>query len=324
MTEPRFFSKRFISLMDPILVAAVCWPPLLFLNQSFPAFISFDFWQAYYLTLPHRWLTLVVVTADPDRRKNLGWWLPASFIATAIVVSGIWISSGTLLCLAIADHIWNAWHFGSQHAGISRMYGLKFGQNRPLFDKWSMRLLVFYALVRPVEWSFKWINPNTIASTLLGITDIIFVALASGMILLTFWPGQKKAIPRIFYITSISALYGWIILACQFSTGRFLAWLLFSSSIVHAWEYIAFISTYSANRSNAAGLIGKLARNWGAFLLMYLTFIGTLGVLAEAYPGSARLWILLNLWAAFTHYWLDGMIWKFRDRRLSRDMAGSL
>ena len=29
--------------------------------------ISIDFWTVYYLSLPHRWITLVLVVADPDR-----------------------------------------------------------------------------------------------------------------------------------------------------------------------------------------------------------------------------------------------------------------
>src|SRR5256885_14533168 len=32
-----------------------------------------EFWQVYFLTTPHRWITLVLVTLDPDRREGRTW-----------------------------------------------------------------------------------------------------------------------------------------------------------------------------------------------------------------------------------------------------------
>src|SRR5262245_61746605 len=35
-------------------------------------FPNLEFWQVYFLTTPHRWLTILLVLMDPDRRRNRG------------------------------------------------------------------------------------------------------------------------------------------------------------------------------------------------------------------------------------------------------------
>ena len=32
--------------------------------------VHIEFWQIYFLTTPHRWITLLLVAADPDRRAG--------------------------------------------------------------------------------------------------------------------------------------------------------------------------------------------------------------------------------------------------------------
>ncbi|WP_236621089.1 hypothetical protein [Rhodopirellula sallentina] len=83
---------------------------------------SLLFWQIYFVTAPHRWITLALVAVDHhkghDRRRQ--------FIALgcAILIGCLCVKMGTgsLLCLGAIDYIWNAWHFASQHHGIFQIY----------------------------------------------------------------------------------------------------------------------------------------------------------------------------------------------------------
>lgn len=322
MTGSADFQSTQTVRIDPILLASLIWPVTFVVGQLFPGPSPLVFWQIYYLTLPHRWLTLIVVATDPDRRKNRGWWILISMALSASVVGGVLFASGMLLCLALADHLWNAWHFGSQHGGIARMYGLKYGQNKPILDRWGLRVLVFYALVRPVEWSFKWIEPGSMADIILAQFDYMAIAAACGMTLAAILPYQKMNYPRALYYASTGMLYGGIIMACRLSAGPVVSSLLFGSAVFHGLEYIAFVSSYSTTRSGRASLLGKLAKDWISFLMIYIVILGTIGVITDSFPESSRYWTALNLWAAFSHYWLDGMIWKFRDTNLVRDLTG--
>ena len=49
------------------------------------------FWQLYFLTTPHRWITLFLVALDPDRREGR----PGRFLALALL--GLLAIAGTKL-----------------------------------------------------------------------------------------------------------------------------------------------------------------------------------------------------------------------------------
>lgn len=51
---------------------------------------SFEFWQVYFLTTPHRWLTLILVATDPDRRQGRTSLFVSFAIIAAVVVAGSW------------------------------------------------------------------------------------------------------------------------------------------------------------------------------------------------------------------------------------------
>jgi hypothetical protein len=314
---------KLLSSRDPIILAAACWPPLFLFWISFSHQASIDFWQIYYLTLPHRWLTLVVVFSDADRRNPLGWWLLAALLVPAVVVGATLAASGGLICLALLDYLWNTWHFGSQHGGISRMYGMRGGEQPSFTDKWGLRILVVYALTRPVEWAFGWLPRGGALDSLAMLADGGFIALAIWIIVNSLFLRMPRNIPKSVYVVSMCLLYGGLVLSCRMAMPKATAGLLVASAMVHAWEYIAFVSRYSQSRGLTEGLIGILARGWVAFLVAYLVLLGTIGVVAESDPRFAQAWAALNIWAAFAHYWLDGMIWKLRDPKLARGLTGA-
>jgi hypothetical protein len=112
---------------DLLFLANLGWLLLLVPGAATRTDTPIDFWQVYFLTLPHRWLTLVLVLADPDRRAGQGRKLAVVAAAAAVLVGGAYLGTGAFLCLAMVDYVWNAWHFGSQHAGVLRMYARKVG-----------------------------------------------------------------------------------------------------------------------------------------------------------------------------------------------------
>src|SRR5437868_3296714 len=54
------------------------------------------FWQLYFLTTPHRWITLFLVALDPDRREGR----PGRFLALALL--GLLAIAGTMLAFPAA------------------------------------------------------------------------------------------------------------------------------------------------------------------------------------------------------------------------------
>lgn len=319
-------SLKLIPYADLILIASACWPFLVILNWLFGNHASFDFWQVYYFTLPHRWLTLALIAIDPDRRKGLGWWLPSAFVVFFIAVALPLATSGTLLCLALVDYVWNAWHFGSQHGGIARIYGIKSGQNRPYFDKWGFRILVPYALLRPVEWTFGWVLDGSIADTVLLTTDFLAIGLAITITLAAVIPSPARTLSRVGYIVSMCSLYSGLIVATRMGNAKLVASMLTASALMHAMEYIAFVSVYAMSRIDKGGdgPIRRIASEWIPVAIFYLILLGTFGMLIDADPAYAWYWGTVNLWVAFLHYWLDGMIWRLRDSGLSKGMTASI
>ena len=136
---------------DLLFLANLGWLILLVPGLT-QANTSLDFWAVYYLSLPHRWVTLVLVMADPDRRERRGLVLGSIPILSALVVIGAYFGTGAFLCLAMVDYVWNAWHFGSQHAGVLRMYARKVGGGSAWLERWGVRGFVTYAAVRTAGW----------------------------------------------------------------------------------------------------------------------------------------------------------------------------
>src|SRR5215831_6300222 len=130
---------------DLVFLANLAWPVAVLLYFLRPADDQgpdvLSFFQIYFLSTPHRWITLVLVFCDSERF----WKEPAKFggLAIALVLLGLGLvgvaaflpeiaglvgvsvgaMTSSLVLLMMLDYIWNAWHFAAQHAGIARIYG---------------------------------------------------------------------------------------------------------------------------------------------------------------------------------------------------------
>ena len=279
------------------------------------------FWQIYFITTPHRWLTLVVVVSDPDRRggrTSTFVWL--AIIAAACVI-GVHRWTGAFLCLLLVDYIWNAWHFAAQHAGVLRIYGRKTGGGRPRLEKHTMRAFVTYAILRGAGWSTGWTETLPWGTDLLRGVDVLMLGVAGLLLASELKDGLFRRPAKLIYVTSVLTLYAALVLAATFEIRSVRLSLPLAASAFHAVEYMAIVTFYAWRRQEhgSAGPFRSMARNWVRLLAVYIVLLGILSV--EMDQRYAEFWLGLNIWAAFLHYAFDGMIWKLRQPATARTMG---
>jgi hypothetical protein len=292
----------------------------------------FGFWQIYFLTTPHRWLTLILVAADPDRRANKMSWLIGIAVVTSIVVFGVWSITGALYCLAVVDYIWNAWHFGAQHGGIARMYARRAGEATSLGQTWGLRVLVVYTALRMAGWSTGWLELTTIGPAALAALDAVMGTACVAAIYLpslfrarsAFSTVESTSWGRPVYVASVVALYLALLVAVNLHLPALITGLVAGSAGFHAIEYLAIVTFYAQRRKThgSAGAFQTMAKNWSALLGLYIIALGAMAFATDR--AVQEIWLGVNLWGAFLHYAYDGMIWKLREAKTSQTLGVQL
>lgn len=291
-----------------------------------------EFWQLYFLTAPHRWITLVIVACDPARREGRNGIFAAIPAAALLAVGGAYCSTGTFLCLLLVDYVWNSWHFAAQHYGILRIYSRKASIETDFGERYLLRTLVVFTALRLAAWTIGWAERSAASAALLSAIDAGFLALAAGIVVAELVRmGQerstggiaavKRSGPRRVYLVSVASLYGSVIAAVMCQHQPLIRSLAVASAAFHATEYLAIVTYYarrSASRSEPS-LFKRLAAQWGGFLLLYVSLLGAAAVWMDR--RWADLWLGLNLWAAFIHYAYDGLIWKLRRPKTAQDLG---
>jgi hypothetical protein len=284
-----------------------------------PGFVAADgtthieFWQIYFITTPHRWITLFLVAADPDRRGSRAWPFVVIALLALIAVGGVWLSTGAFVCLLLVDYLWNGWHFASQHFGVLRMYARKAGGSRyPWLERHGLRLFIFYTSARTAAWSTRWVEDYPTGMKWLSGLDWLMLGLAVLLLMSEALHRPAGRVPKLIYLASVCGLYSGLLLALHYEHTTLVLALTVASATFHAVEYLAIVTHYAWRRQThgSAGVFQAMARRWLSFLAVYLVLLGLCGVLAER--GVRTWWLGLNLWAALLHYAYDGMIWKLR------------
>lgn len=311
--------------VDLFFVANLGWLLLLLPGVTTATDTAVTFWQVYFVTLPHRWLTLVLVALDPDRRGGRTPTLIAAAVVALVLVAGVYLGTGALTCLAVVDFVWNAWHFGAQHAGVLRMYGLKAGAAPSLVERWGVRLFVAYTLLRTASWTTGWTLGDSSLEQARLVADLAALALPVAVLVASLANGTMTA-GRAAYLFSVTALYAGLLVALMTDAGSFVLPLMTASAVFHAAEYLAIVSLYALRRRTvgSAGPFRSLGAVWPTFLMLYVVGLGALGfVLEGAGPKWAELWLAVNVWAALVHYAFDGMIWKLRAAPTAHAMGAT-
>lgn len=309
---------------DLLLLSNLCWPLLLIPGLSTSTDTVVDFWQIYYVTLPHRWITLFLVIADPDRRDDRNGLVVSMALISAGLVGGAYWGSGVFLCLGLIDYIWNGWHFASQHSGVLRIYSKKVTGGSVWLERWGLRGFLFYVIVRTSS-SMLWnLESNAVANAATRILDWVVLTIPISIVATNLLGWQRERWPKFMYLASVVVLYTGYLLASHFKLPRFVLCFATAAALFHAVEYLAIVSHYAKRRESIGsdGLMRKIAAHWMLVLSVFILTLGTLGVWASSPShGYETLWQGANLWAAFTHYALDGVIWKLRRPETARALG---
>lgn len=313
--------------IDLLLLANVLWPlaVVITLVAGQPPF-ALRFWQVYFVTIPHRWITLALVFLDRDRYRTR----PQTFVALAglavVVCLGAYLLFGQagLMVLLAVDFLWNAWHFASQHAGILRIYGRMARPNMTGagLEKIAVRAFVLYVLFRVASvtitaadfggnltWLLDW-SPLFHAAD--GFALLVPLALL-GRELRAFGPG---GVGRLAYLVSMTGIYSLLLAAVHYydpATGDLapaILGLALGVTLFHALEYLAVASWAALRTKDADGPLGRLVPYWGAAMIVYLAALGFTAFVMHTW--LAVPWLLLNLVVSYLHYAYDGLIWKAR------------
>jgi hypothetical protein len=306
---------------DLLFLANVAWPLLLLAAAMAPGFVRDDgrlqteFWVLYFLITPHRWITLFLVAADPDRREGRKWLFIAIAVVAALVVGGVWALTGALTCLMMIDYTWNTWHFASQHQGVLRMYAKKAGGGPEWLERHALRAFIVYTLLRTAGWTTGDIEADSHLKVWLNAVDLVMLAVPGAVLVVNLFGVHRGRVGKLCYLVSLLTLYAALLLCMRndWRTGVFA--LTAASSTFHAVEYLAVVSHYARRRTavGSAGMFREVAKQWAVVFVVYLVALGLIGVWADKAGGwVVRAWAAVNVWSAFLHYTYDGFIWKLR------------
>lgn len=301
--------------IDLLFLVNLTWPVLLLLDGwgGLDAHDGLRFWQIYFVTTPHRWITLTLVFAD--RRQFVQ--RPLAFISIACAAVALCLTvratTGALTCLLAIDYVWNAWHFAAQHHGIFCIYGrLSQPERRSglTVEKVAMRSFLCFVILRVAGGTW----PSDSLDEWLGAADWVFLLIPCGLILRELKSWRPASVGRIAYLVSVMTLYVALLMSVHFQQPRYVLALATASAMFHATEYLAIVS-WAVQRKHGGhpdpvGVFGYLAPRWGLALGIFITILGLGSWLASQH--LIETWSLLNVIAAYLHYAYDGMIWRLR------------
>lgn len=297
---------------DLLLVANVLWPLLIWLGsaEGFGRRDGLLFWQVYFITTPHRWITLLLVFGDRQRFRTRRGLFVGIAVAVVAVTLGVRFGTGSLTCLLAIDYLWNAWHFSAQHHGVARLYSRQSpGQvAEPSWEKWAFRLFLLYVIFRVAgtTWSQETLEH--------GLARFDFVVLVVPVVLLVRAARAPFALEGggLVYRASVCALYlGMLWAVHERQPGLVLAFAT-ASALFHATEYLAVVGwTLHRKRGKATaalGLLGWIIPRWVLMMAVFLMVLGVGGYWLDQRWLEA--WLTINVVVAFLHYAYDGLIWR--------------
>lgn len=298
---------------DLLFVVNVTWPLIVLwqFGDGFTGQAGVQFWQIYFVTTPHRWITLPLVFLDRERfRQRRGQFLLIA-AAAVFVCCGVRLATGTLTCLLAIDYVWNAWHFAAQHHGVSRIYA-RIGQVPETaglrLDKWLLRGFLLYVALRVAVTTWSQTNVDR---WLLQI-DWAVLSVPAWLIASRLVRFRTGSAGELLYLVSVLSLYGSLLWAVHLRQPAAILALATASALFHATEYLAIVGWTVRRRAVAQGqsmgLMGWIAPRWGLALGFYLVALGSLGWLMDR--EFLEIWLLINVIVAFLHYAYDGLIWR--------------
>lgn len=342
----------FSPLIDLIFIANLFWPLLVFVD-GFGGTTTHEgllFWQIYFITAPHRWITIVLVSVDHHKSRDRRWLFAALALAILTVCLGLQAGTGSLLCLGMIDYVWNAWHFSSQHHGIFRIYQRnssskpsrqssdpfqsiskrsktlrQFVQTKgSLIQKVLFRGFLLYAIARAA--GFGWNDGPFPAIHGIEVFDWAMLVLPAAFTLTAihrFARSGNQSLPSMLYLLSVMSLFTALLLAAHYQNNQLVIQLALASAIFHSMEYMSIV-TWSMKKPGSKSPdnpLTRLSKIWILFLGIFVLVIGLGNYLLS--KGFFETWVTINLVVAFWHYCFDGMLWKSPKRAATATPIGA-
>lgn len=302
----------FHPVFDLILIANVLWPLLVWVGTS-EGIARRDgllFWQVYFITTPHRWITLFLVFGDRQRLTSKRWSFVGIGIVAILITLGVRLGTGGLTCLLAIDYLWNAWHFSAQHHGVARIYSRRnagpFDERR--WEKWAFRLFILYVIFRvaisaalPEEWVED-----------LRQIDWIVIAIPILLSIRSFQQVASWCDGGTVYRTSVFALFIGMLWAVHVNRPEMVLAFATASAMFHATEYLAIVGWSLQCKRNtdhsSLGLLGWIIPRWVSLMVIFIIALGAGGYWLDQRVQEA--WLTINVAVAFLHYAYDGLIWR--------------
>jgi hypothetical protein len=311
---------------DLLFISNVSWPLVALFAAIWSdtqAYRAFGFMLAYFIIMPHRWLTLPVVFCDRQRIAQRPVAFYAVLLAVLLLCSTIQLSMSSLALLVAIDYLWNAWHFAAQHAGIARMYG-RLSQPQDAgsgtWEKLLLRTFFLYVLLRvtgqfvPPK-SFPWLEWVRDVMPSFSPLDFTMLLLPLGVLAADARRWGIASRGRGVYLASLTLLYGTLLVAIHFQQSAVIFGCAIAITLVHSTEYLTIVTwAVPRNRGLASTRIfAQIIPRWTTMLLGFMAFFAvTSWILQQSYVDRRWLgfWVWVNLTVSLLHYAYDGMIWK--------------
>lgn len=307
--------------LDLLFVANVAWPLVGLLTVATvgtAASEAFGYLLAYFVIMPHRWITLPLVMFDKQRLSER----PLAYLAVLgfviVLCTTMKLSFSSLAILVAIDYIWNAWHFTAQHSGIERIYfrlGRGDSAGRGLWEKVLLRTTFMYTLLRLTgrfvpQGSSPWLDWVQGAMEHLAWCDFPLLGLPWLLLArdLAHWRPELKG--HLIYLLSVSTLYGLLLVGIRYDVAPLILGCAMATTLFHSTEYLAVVS-WAVPRNKALSqsrLFAKLLSRWALFLIAFMAFFAVSSYFLRQH--LAETWIWININVSLLHYAYDGMIWK--------------
>ncbi len=303
--------------LDLLLICNLWWPIVATLVWwgGHAAHEELHFLQIYFVSTPHRWITLALVWGDARQRRHRGGTCLLIAVAAILACSTLRVLSGTFLCLAILDFLWNVWHFAAQHHGVYRLYSHRQQPTAHLstrLERIALRGVIIFVMLRAAGWT--WQSPRY--EQTLAIADVGIGLVMIGLVVRSSWLSRglrgrfwQGGFP---YLASVVLLYGGLLTAVHLGRRDWVLPLATASALYHACEYLA-VCGWSVQRARPdAGWLARIAPDGTSMLLGFIAVCGMVGWWLNS--RYTEFWVGANLAAAFIHYAYDGLIWRSSTR----------
>jgi hypothetical protein len=270
-----------------------------------------QFWMAYFLATPHRWLTLVVAITDRDRRYGQTWLFVAIAIFFAALIGFTLWATGDFRSLFLFYTLFLGWHFAGQHVVILKIYSGKSVEGIRWMETWLPMVFIIYTNVRLIAFfehlfRFQWLS-------ILPIVDVMMLAIPIVLLGTELASVSRQRLPKLLYMFSFLTMWSAVLWAAHLQRNVLCAVLLAAVTVYHSVEYLAMVSYYAWRRCEVGsdGLFRVMARNWTIVFAWYVIGCGLLYSIGNAFFVVAC--YAVNTWASLLHCAYDGIMWRVRD-----------